>query len=310
VYRTARTTPRSRVDLLREATRLGVSQAARNFCVSRQTVYRWRRRADELADRSSRPRRSPRCTPPEREAAILGLRVETRWGPDRLGPYLGLPARTAHRVLRRHDMHRLRRLFPVPRREYGRFVVSEPGYIALDIKHLGRLDRGGGRRGPAHSHAGGNVGWRYLHVAIDLASRLVYAELRPALTAAECASFLAHAVAFFNARGIRVRRVLTDNGTGYRGPWFRLRCLLLGIAHTRTKPRHPWTNGRAERFIGTIQQECLYARHFTSEPEREAAIAEWLAFYNSARPHTALKGISPLAWLRTRIVTNVQEEHT
>src|SRR6266568_7512154 len=120
MYRTARTTPLSRVDVLREAERLGVSQAARNFCISRQTVYRWRTRRDELADRTSRPHRSPRRTPPEREAALLGLRLELRWGPDRLGPYLGLPPRTAHRILRRHHMHRLRRLFPVPRREYGR----------------------------------------------------------------------------------------------------------------------------------------------------------------------------------------------
>jgi transposase InsO family protein len=305
MYRTARTTSRSRVDLLREASRLGVAQAARNFCVSRQTVYRWRRRGSDLGDRSSRPHRSPRRTPAEQEAALLGLRLELRWGPDRLGPYLGLAPRTAHRVLRRHGMHRLRALFPVARRQYGSFVVDEPGYIALDIKHLGRLDRGGGRRGPLHSEAGGPVGWRYLHVAIDLASRLVYAELRAGLTAADCAAFLAGAITFFNTHGIRVRRVLTDNGTGYRGAWFAWRCRLLGLAHTRTKPHHPWTNGRAERFIGTIQQECLYARHLTSEPERESAIRDWLAFYNSRRPHTSLGGLSPLAWLQARTVTNV-----
>jgi transposase InsO family protein len=306
VYRTARTTPLSRVDLLREAERLGVAQAARNFCVSRQTIYRWRRREAELADRSSRPHHSPRRTPAETEAALLGLRLQTRWGPDRLGPYLGVSRRTAYRVLRRHEHHRLRTLFPVPRRSYGTFVVEEPGYIAVDIKHLGRLDRGGGRRGPRHSVVGAPlVGWRYLHVAIDLASRLVYAELRPGLTAVDCAAFLSHAIAFFNSRGISVRRVLSDNGSGYRGPWFALRCRLLGIRHTRTQPRHPWTNGRAERFIGTIQQECLYARHLTSEAERETAIDDWLAFYNSARPHTSLGGLSPSAWLRARNVTNV-----
>jgi transposase InsO family protein len=311
MYRTARTTPLSRIDLLREAERLGVARAARNFCVSRQTVYRWRRRPAELEDRSSRPQRSPRRTAPEVEAALLGLRLETRWGPDRLGPYLGLSRRTAYRILRRHDHHRLRRLFPVERRTYGTFAVSEPGYIAVDIKHLGRLDRGGGRRGPQHSKAGSPlVGWRYLHVAIDLASRLVYAELRPGLTANDCAAFLSHAVAFFNRRGIQVRRVLSDNGSGYRGPWFALRCRLLGIRHTRTQPRHPWTNGRAERFIGTIQQECLYARQLTSEAERETAIAEWLAFYNAARPHTSLGGLSPSAWLRARTVTHVPEAHT
>jgi transposase InsO family protein len=306
VYRTARTTPLSRATLLEKAAHFGAAEAARQMGVSRQTVYRWRRRAAELEDRSSRPHRSPRRTSAEREAALLGLRLELRWGPDRLGPYLGISRRTAYRILRRFEVHRLRRLFPVPPRVHAPFVVDEPGYIALDIKHLGRLDRGGGRRGPEHSTAGSpRVGWRYLHVAIDLASRLVYAELRPGITATDCAAFLEHAVAFFNEHGIRVRRVLTDNGPGYRGPWFALRCRMLAIAHTRTRPQHPWTNGRAERFIGTLQEECLYARHLTSEAERDAAIAAWLHFYNSRRPHTALGGLSPLAWLQARIVTKV-----
>src|SRR5438445_5788721 len=112
MYRTARTTPLSRVDLLREAERLGVARAARNFCVSRNTVYRWRRRQGELEDRGCRPHHSPRRTPNSAEAAVLALRMEQHWCPDRIGPVLGMSRRTAYRVLRRYGAHRLRELFP------------------------------------------------------------------------------------------------------------------------------------------------------------------------------------------------------
>jgi transposase InsO family protein len=274
-------------------------------------VYRWRRRPQELQDRSSRPRHSPRRTVDQLEAAILGLRLELRWGPDRLGPYLGVPASTAYAVLRRWSASRLRALFPVPRPVRGRFHVSSPGYIAIDVKSLGRLDRGGGRMREMHHSDGGalgRVGWRQLHVAIDLASRLVYAELRPGQGPADSIAFLAAAIAFFDARGIRVRRLLSDNGNGYVAHAFRDACAGLGIRHTRIQPRHPWTNGRVEAFNGTIQRECLYAQHFTSEEERALAVALFVAYYNAERPHTALGGLSPELWLRAQGVTHVPRD--
>ncbi len=216
MYNTGRISPRSRAFLISESQRIGASRAARQMGLSRRTVYRWRRRPGDLRDRSSRPHHSPRRTAERLEAAILGLRLELRWGPDRLGPYLGLPASTAYAVLRRWGAARLRRLFPIERPARGHFGPVAPGYIALDVKSLGRLDRGGGRLGPAHSVVGTpHVGYRHLHVAIDLASRLVYAQLRSGLGTADCVAFLADAMAFFDARGIRVQRVLTDNGTGY-----------------------------------------------------------------------------------------------
>jgi transposase InsO family protein len=284
---------------------IGVSRAARNNGISRRTVYRWRRRPDELSDRSCRPRRSPRRTTDQLEAALLGLRLELRWGPDRLGPYLGVPASTAYAVLRRWNAARLRTLFPVPRPARGHFGPVAPGYIALDVKSLGRLDRGGGPRGPAYSVKGHPlVGYRHLHVAIDLASRLVYAELRAGLGTADGLAFLSNAIAFFDARGIRVQRVLTDNGAGYRSS-FTAGAARAGVRHTRTKPRHPWTNGRVEAFNGTIQRECLYAAHFTDEEERGLAVALFVAYYNAERPHTALGGLSPERWLRAHGVTHV-----
>jgi len=308
VYRTARTTPLSRGDLLREADRLGVAQAARNFCVSRNTVYRWRRRADDLEDRPCRPHRSPRRTAPEREAALLAARMEWRWGPDRIGPMCGLSRRTAYRILRRFRAHRLRELFPEARPRRGVFIAREPGeVIQVDTKSVGGLQRGGGRR---HDWTAPSlrrrdpVGWQQVHVAIDAASRLAYLEFLRELGGAECSGFLRRACAYFDAHGIPVRRVLTDNGPGYKAHLFDETCRELGLRHTKIQPRHPWTNGRVERFNRTLKHECLRGPlHFTSDEERRYATALWLAFYNSQRPHTALGGLTPEQWLRARAVT-------
>ena len=239
---------------------------------------------------------------------MLALRMERRWGPDRIGPVLGLPASTAHRILRRHGAHRLSHLFPKPPRSFGRFDVTKPGeLVAIDTKSLGRLDRGGGRHPGGHNRNKRGVGWRQLHVAIDLASRVVVAELRPTCGNADTIGFLEHALAAFDARGVRVRRVLTDNGSGYKRT-FHDRAIALGIRHSRTRPYHPWTNGRVERFNGTIQRECLYSQEFHSENERDLAVALYLAYYNAERPHIALGGLAPAEWLTRWRVTQVYED--
>lgn len=302
MYGTLRLSPRTREFLVSESTRIGVSNASRHVGTSRRTAYRWRRRGSYL-DRSSRPHRSPRRTSDALEATILALRLERRWGPDRIAGVLGMQPSTVHRVLRRHGVARLSHVFPKPPRSFGRFDVRAPGELmAIDVKKLGRLDRGGGRRGEMHTYARQHhVGWRYLHVAIDLASRLAYAEPRDDETGATSADFLARAVAAFDTRGITVRRVLTDNGVGYRrNSLFDQRCTALGIRHTRTRPYHPWTNGRVERFIGTLQRECIYGRAFTSEEERDLELWLYLAYYNRERPHIALGGQPPLTWLAQR----------
>jgi transposase InsO family protein len=311
LYQTARLNPRVRAFLVDQSARVGVSRAARNSGVSRRTVYRWRRRAPDFADHSSRPHRSPRRCSDALEATVLAVRMDERSGPDRIGPPLGLPPSTVHRILRRHGAHRLSHLFPKPPRGLGHFPPLAPGeLVALDMKSFGSLDRGGGRRAEMHRNNRTGVGWRHLHVAIDMASRLVFTELRAGLASADTIAFLERARAFFDAQGIRVRRILTDNGSGYRSNAFEAACNEAGLRHTRTKPRHPWTNGRVERFIGTIQRECAYRDRFTSDPERALAIALFVAYYNHRRPHAALDGLTPSGWLGRQRVNHVYEDLT
>jgi len=284
-----------RAFLVAESQRIGVSRTARHLGISRRTIYRWRHRAPDFVDRPCRPHRSPRRTADATEARVLALRLEQRWGPDRIGPVLGLAPSSVYRILLRHGAHRLAHLFPKPRRSFGTFDVRIPGQlIAMDTKSLGRLDRGGGRH--PHDRGIAFVGWRQLHVAIDLASRVVVTQLRPGCGNADTIAFLEHAVAAFDAAGVRVQRVLTDTGAGYKRT-FHERAAALGIRHTRTQPYHPWTNGRVERFNRTIQHECLYRDTFHAEPERDLAVALFVAYDNRQRPHSALGGLAPLDWL-------------
>jgi transposase InsO family protein len=306
LYQTDRLNPRVRAFLVAQADRVGVSRAARQLGVSRRTVYRWRRRAPDFADRSCRPHRSPRRCADALEANVLAMRMTDKVGPDWIGPLVGLHASTVHRILRRHQAQRLSHLFPKPPRSFGHFPPLRPGeLIALDIKSFGSIARGGGKAGPVIPDTYRRVGWRHLHVAIDMASRLVFARFRPTLSGADTAAFLDEALAFFGGAGMRVERVLSDNGSGYRSFTFRDACLRAGIRHSRTRPWHPWTNGRAERFIGTIQRECAYRDRFASDAERALAIALYVPWYNTQRPHRALRGLSPAGWLDRWRVTHV-----
>ena len=212
-----------------------------------------------------------------------------------------------HRILRRHGAARLSHLFPKPRRSFGTFAPLRPGeLIGIDIKSFGSLERGGGRRAVMHRNGRRKVGWRHLHVAIDMASRIVFTEFRPTLGGADAVSFLERATAFFGQQGIRVERILSDNGAAYRSHVFDEACRAAGLRHTRTKVRHPWTNGRAERFIGTIQRECAYRDRFTADDERALAIALFVPWYNTERPHHALGGLTPAEWLARWRVTQVR----
>jgi transposase InsO family protein len=309
LYQTTRLSQRSRAFIVAEAARIGVSTAARQSGISRRTVYRWRRRAPDFADRSCRPHRSPRRSSDAVEGAVLAVRMDTKNGPDRIGPELGLHPSTVHRILRRHGAQRLSHLFPKPPRSFGTYPALRPGeLVGLDIKSFGSLERGGGRATEMHHNPRHKVGWRHLHVAIDMASRMTFTEFRPTLAGPDAIAFLHRATAFFAGKGIRVERILTDNGSAYVNHRFDAACREVGLRHTRTKPRHPWTNGRAERFIGTIQRECAYRDRFTSDEERALAIALFVPWYNTKRPHLALGGFTPQDWLDRWRVTHVYED--
>jgi len=301
LYQTKRLSPWTRAFIVVEAERIGVSRAARQSGISRRTVYRWRRRAPDVADRSCRPHHSPRRSSEALEGTVVALRMDSKDGPDRIGPQLGLHPSTVHRILRRHEVNRLSHVFPTPPRSFGTYPALRPGeLVGVDIKSFGSIERGGGSRDTSR-----RVGWRHLHVAIDMASRMTFTEFRPTLGGRDGAAFLDRATAFFAGQGIRVERVLTDNGSAYKSHRFAAACRAAGLRHTRTKPRHPWTNGRAERFIGTIQRECAYRDQFTSDDERALSIALFVPWYNSRRPHRALGGLTPSDWLARWRVTHL-----
>ncbi len=301
----ARRTPRGRADLF-EAVEAGmtVTAACAAFGVSRRCYYRWlpRWRAEGpegLVDRSSRPHRSPRRLSLSEELVIVALRRRTGWGADRLGAWLGLHASTCHRVLDRQGLiERRRERPPVTRYEY-----AEPGgLVHLDTKKLGRIVGGPGHRATGDRRdTRSGVGWELMHVAIDDATRLVYAELLPDETAATTIAFTLRALRWFREQGLTVQRILSDNGSPYRSRAFARLLRRLGVRHIRTRPYRPQTNGKVERWIRTVLSECLYLEVFASSHERRLALARFIGYYNGARPHLGIGGRTPRQRLREKL---------
>ncbi len=288
-------------------------EVAKQLGVSRQTVDKWMRRwraeGDAgLADRSSRPHRMPRQTPPETTAAIVAARTEHHAGPVRLAALLGVAASTIGAVLTRAGMPRLAdvdrltgELLRGRRHSEVRYEREQPGELLhVDVKKLGRVPDGGGWRvhGRREEVRGRGNGFDYVHVAIDDHSRLAYAEVLPDERTGTCAGFLTRAAAWFAGHGVTVARVLTDNAKSYRvgKAWIAV-CAQLGIARRFIQPGRPWTNGKAERFNRTLQTEWAYATAWVSNGQRTAALDGWLEHYNTARSHSALGGRPPISRL-------------
>jgi transposase InsO family protein len=294
-----------------------VRDIAGQLGISRTTVYKWIARfAAEgpagLADRSSRPRMSPRRTPRHVELAILAARIERHAGPARLAAELDLPASTVGAVLRRWAMPRLAELDRITgellrsRASDARYEHARPGdLLHVDVKKLGRIPDGGGWRldgatTPDHGRSKHvPVGFDFIHVAVDDHSRVAYAEIHPDETGATCAAFLHRAAAWFRDRhGVTVRRVLTDNAMAYRrGQDWAGVCAALQIKRRFIKPGCPWTNGKAERFNRTLLTDWAYARPWLSTAERNAAFDAFLDHYNTRRAHTAAGGHPPITRL-------------
>jgi transposase InsO family protein len=273
-----------------------ITAAAMVVGCSRQTASKWvgrARRGEGLADRCSRPHRSPRQTPAAVERAVLRARAELRLGPHELGWRLGLAASTVHAILRRHGRSRL--VQPVERSTIIRYERERTGELLhIDCKKLGRIIQPGHRvTGDRSKRARGKAGWLYLFVAIDDASRLGFARLYPDETAASAIGFLDACVRFYRGHGIQIERVLTDNGTCFKRRW-REACDRHQIAVRKTRPYRPQTNGKAERFIRTLLERWAYAYPYQHEQDRTAALPAAIDSYNRYRPHHALGGQTPL----------------
>jgi transposase InsO family protein len=243
-----------------------VSEVAEMMNVSRPTVYKWWKRWQiegdaGLCDRSSRPRRCPHRTSVALERRIERLRRGRKLGPARIAGIVQMHPSTVHRVLVRQQLNRLRWLDRPTGRVIRRIHTSRPGELVhVDTEKLSRIPRGGGWRAHGWETRGRNrqrVGYDNVHSMIDAYSRVAYSEILPVEDAEHCTAFLGRAVAWFAAHGVRVERVLTDNGGGYRSNAWRDQCAQLGIVHTRTKPYTPQTNGKAERFNRTLLDEML-----------------------------------------------------
>jgi transposase InsO family protein len=293
--------------------RWSLRRAAERFQVSHTTAARWAGRYRQLGpagmvDRSCRPHRSPTRTPARIERKVLALRAKRRWGPARIAARLELPASTVHKILTRHRIARLAHLDRATGRPVRRYEHPTPGdLVHVDVKKLGNIPDGGGWRAHGRAKGGRNrrtstrarkhnqpvIGYGYLHTALDDHSRLAYTEILTDEQAATAAAFWTRAHAFFTQAGITVRRVLTDNGACYRSRLWRDTLHTAGISHKRTRPYRPQTNGKVERFHRTLAEEWAYAKVYSSETARRAALPRWLHMYNHHRGHTALAGQPP-----------------
>jgi transposase InsO family protein len=303
IHANAKLTPQARRLLVDRVLELGWSMhdAAQAAGVSVRTGWRWVRRWREggelaLQDRRSTPHRMPRRTAPHRVARIERLRRQRRTAAA-IALRLGMPRSTVAAVLRRLGLRRLSQLEPRP--PIHRYEHARPGdLLHLDTKKLGRI-RGVGHRihgDPTTRQRG--IGWEFTHAAIDDHSRLAYAEMLPDERGATSATFLRRAVQDYRRRGVRIRAVLTDNGSSYLSRDFAAACAELGLKHRLTRPYRPRTNGKAERFIQTLLREWAYARAYRTSNQRTKALAPWLRYYNTERPHTALSYQPPLSRIR------------
>ena len=269
-------------------------------------LARWRAGDRELEDRSSMAHSIPGRTPAEVEEAICALR-ELRFCGVRIAEVLGMPERTVRAVLARYGMSRLPALDAhEPQNRYERPLPGE--LVHIDVKKLGRIGREGHRIHGDRTKRSRGAGWEFVHVCVDDCTRLAYVEVLDDERADTVCGFLERAVAWFGDHGIRVQRLMTDNGNGYRSYAHAAVCRRLGIRHLFTQPYRPKTNGKAERFIQTLLREWAYAAAYPTSAARRRALPAFLTRYNTTRPHKALGGIPPTKRLAER--TNAAAAYT
>jgi transposase InsO family protein len=290
-----------------------LAAAAEAAGVSVRTISKWRRRyraegEQGLVDRSSAPALVPLRTGEERIALIAALRRLRMTGAE-IAETLAMPASTVSGILTRIGQGKLSRL--EPSEPTNRYEKQRPGELVhIDVKKLGRIARPGHRvtgriSAAGHHRRAYDVGWEYVHVCVDDATRLVYVEVLDDEKAVTAVGFLRRAVAHFAAFGIRVERVMTDNGSAYRATIHALACKALAIKHLRTRPYRPRTNGKAERFIRTLLGGWAYGAIYRNSDERRSALAGWLDYYTRRRPHRSLSRQTPLERLHALNPNNV-----
>lgn len=300
----AKTTPATRRLLVRRVRDEGwtARRAAKAAGISVRTVRKWLARFKAegrkgLEDRSSRPHRSPRKTPPRTVKRIERLRRRRRTGWE-IAEQLGLAPSTVSRILQRTGLGRLWRIqeAEAPPRRYEH---RRPGSLVhLDAKKLGRIRGIGHRIHGNRARRARGVGWEVAFVCVDDCTRLAYVEVLPSEDALHATAFLRRALGWFARQGIRVERVLTDNAKCYGSQLFHALCAEHQIRQLFTRPYRPRTNGKAERFIQTLTRRWAYARPYRTSAIRAAALPAWLRHYNQHRPHRALGMRSPIARLR------------
>lgn len=294
VHANAKLAPKGRLTMVRriENENWTIARAADAAGVSTRTASKWRSRFRSegqagLTDRSSRPKRSPSQVPTDRVQAIMALRKIRMTGQE-IASLLTMPSSTVSLVLKRIGLGKLSRLEPLE--PIVRYEKDRPGeLIHVDVKRLGRIDGGPGKRiTGTRKGRRRKAGWEYVHIAIDDATRIAYAEVLDDEQATTAVQFLKRAIDFYAGYGIRVQAVMTDNGSAYTSHAHRDACEALGIRHVRTRIRRPQTNGKAERFIQTLTGRWAWGAIYGSSNERKAALSGWLDFYNWERPHGSL----------------------
>ena len=302
IHKNARLTLRRRLEMVQDITLRGLSaaQAADQQGVTAPTARKWLGRflafgEPGLVDASSRPASSPRTIEPAKALAVIELRRK-RLTHARIATALGISKSTVSRVLARAGLSRLSDLEPAEPQQ--RYEHAEPGdMLHIDTKRLGRIER------PSHRVTGDrrdrmrHIGWEMLFVAVDDHARIAFTDMHPDETWPQAVQFLRNAVAYFASLGVKVKRVLTDNGSPFRSRQFAQTCQQLGIRHKFTRAYRPQTNGKAERFIQSALREWAYGFTYQRSEQRTAALEYWTHHYNWHRPHQGIGGAAPISRL-------------
>lgn len=302
IHKNARLTLARRIELVQMIADLGltVAQAAGASGVSEPTTRKWWKRylaegETGLQDHSSRPQHSPRMTHAGKVLAIVELR-RRRLTQAHIAASLGVSASTVGRVLRRARLSKLSDLEPCE--PIVRYEHEHPGdLIHIDIKKLGRIERTGHRITGDRRDSVDGAGWEFLFVAVDDHSRIGFTDLYPDERQHSAVQFLQNMLDYFRSLGVRVRRILTDNGSAFRSKAFRQACERLRLKHRFTRAYRPQTNGKAERFIQSALREWAYGLAYRHSCERGHMLERWIHHYNWHRPHQGIRGMAPISRL-------------